>query len=398
MKICPQCNREYPDASTYCREDGTTLTIVDDARDIESRPASGTAAASASSRITSATSAIPRTNPRREAARSTQSPSQGSGYRCRKCKLSMEYGDRFCPSCGATQRDRLGNISLPITLTSPLTITAVIFVLLGTVWGIYHAVARKPQSTAPNSNTSSQTASTNQAAPAPSMSVNSGSTTPNNIAVDGNASNPFGVSAQDPDMVTNFGVPLLYETTSFGKVTPGIRAQRIAARLNDCFLNDLKPPRTVLNMRQGFLKSDNSGTKYVFFGYLHAGANHDTADIIATIDPATAAECKVSPTTLACWWRDILRDWLLIDNGSPPQYTVAYTPVLMDFYNSLPAGNGNDTSSLSRFLQAENTLVNSNDELEKLRLLCVTVPANYVAHPDNYSPSLNDDGGPSTSG
>lgn len=51
-----------------------------------------------------------------------------------------------------------------------------------------------------------------------------------------------------------------------------------------------------------------------------------------------------------------------------------------------------------RFMKAENTLINSNDEFEKLRLLYCSVPPNYIAHPDNYSPSLNDDGGPSTSG
>jgi len=206
----------------------------------------------------------------------------------------------------------------------------------------------------------------------------------------------FAIDAVDPTTVTNFGVPLITEVVSYGSNSPKVRAQRIASRLNDCYDNDLIPPRTVLNCRQGFIKGDASGTKYVFFGYLHEGDRHDTADIIATIDKSTAAHCHVSPTALACWWRDILRDWLLIDHGQQPQYTVQYTPELKDFFNAIPAGDRADQPQ--RYQKAVDTLINSNDEYERLRLLSLTVPPNYVVTPDNYTPSLADDGGPNTSG
>ncbi len=209
---------------------------------------------------------------------------------------------------------------------------------------------------------------------------------------------PFAYDPQDPATVTNFGVPIITELVPYGKNSAEVRAKRIADRLNDCFLNDLTPPRTVENMRQGILRGDSSGTKYVFFGYLHQGGNHDTADIVATVDPVTAARCKVSPVVLACWWRDVLRDWLLIDHGQAPQYTVAYTPVLKDFFDDLPPGGNDGTAMSDRFQKAANTLTNANDEYEQLRGLSDTVPANYVAQPDNYTPALNDDGGPSTSG
>ena len=225
------------------------------------------------------------------------------------------------------------------------------------------------------------------------VSGNPGPTPPPPAAV-----GPFATDSQDPTIVTNFGVPLLTQLVPYGKNSPAVRAKRIADRMNDCFLNDLKPPRTVKNMRQGYLRSDTSGTEYVFFGYLHQGGNHDTADIVATVDPVTAAHCKVSPVVLACWWRDVLRDWLLIDHGQAPQFTVAYTPVMKDFYKDLPPGGDDVTAMTDRFQKAADTLTNTNDEYEQLRGLSSTVPPHYVARPDNYTPALNDDGGPSTSG
>ncbi|MCA1595017.1 MAG: hypothetical protein LC772_01100 [Chloroflexi bacterium] len=181
---------------------------------------------------------------------------------------------------------------------------------------------------------------------------------------------------------------------TYDRMTPAVRAEKLAARLNDCYVNDLKLPRTVTNMRQGNLIGDPNKTEYVFFGYLHPNGR-DTADIIATVDPATAAHYKVSPLKLACWWRDILRDWLLIDQGQPPRYTVQYTPLLMDFYKNLQSGQG-DMSS--RFLTAMSNLIDTNDEYEKIARLSGQVPPNYRFTPDNYHPVLNDDSKPSNSG
>lgn len=205
---------------------------------------------------------------------------------------------------------------------------------------------------------------------------------------------PFACDPRDPTTVRNLGIPLITELVANDRMSPESRAAKIAARLNDCFVNDLKPPRTVLNLRQGNLIEDPNATEYVFFGYLHPNGK-DTADIIATVDAATAAHYGVPPVELACWWRDILRDWLLIDQGQAPRYTVAYTPLLMDFYKRLEAGQG---AMPGRFESAKKGLIDAADEYEQFGKLSGTPPANYKYTADDYHPILNDDSKPESSG
>ncbi|MCA1595002.1 MAG: hypothetical protein LC772_01025 [Chloroflexi bacterium] len=205
---------------------------------------------------------------------------------------------------------------------------------------------------------------------------------------------PFGRDPGQPATVRNLGIPILTEFVANDRMSPESRAAKIAARLNDCFVNDLKPPRTVLNLRQGNLANNPNATEYVFFGYLHANGK-DTADIIATVDAATAAHYNVAPVELACWWRDILRDWLLIDQGQAPRFTVPYSPVLMDFYKELAASHGDMPG---RFKSATRSMIDAGDEYEKIGTLSGAPPANYHYTADNYQPILNDDSKPETSG
>lgn len=294
-----------------------------------------------------------------------------------------------CPECDKPLRLKQTKSRSRLPLMVPLLIGIVLFLILGVALAIH-----RPQS----HNSGGVPATAIMTVPSAINSLPSAQKPLVATASNDSPNVPFAIDPQEPTTVTNFGVPLLTELVSYGHNSPKVRAEKIASRLNDCYLNDLKPPRTVKNLRQGNLIGDSSGTKYVFFGYLHPGGSHDTADIVATIDPDTAAHCQVSPVVLACWWRDIIRDWLLINNGQSPQFTVVYTPVMKDFYNAIPPSSMDTTDQSNRFRKAVDTLINSNDEYEQLRILSTTVPKNYIARPDNYSPALNDDGGPTTSG
>lgn len=216
-----------------------------------------------------------------------------------------------------------------------------------------------------------------------------GSNKPSGIA------GPFSTSHEDPYTVESHGVPVLSEAESYDGETPAARAAKVVRRLNDCFMNDLTPVRSVANLRQGLLTGREAEVRYVFFGYLHSDQKHETADVIVTVDPKTAKRYHSDPTTLACWWRDVIRDWLLMDQGKPPTYTVKYNRVLERLFHRLEAVNRNYKTLDARFGKALSDLIDANyADYDQLRLLYSSVPRGYDPRPDNYQPILADDGGP----
>ena len=123
MKACPQCQKEYPDQSTFCGLDGTSLvaqSLVVTAAPAESVPASvsplhysevgGSVPTNiplsppvngfmekpqvqANGHLSPSDSKVEST------ARAVENP-PNVPVKCRKCRKSMDADDPFCPSCG----------------------------------------------------------------------------------------------------------------------------------------------------------------------------------------------------------------------------------------------------------------------------------------------------------
>jgi hypothetical protein len=203
---------------------------------------------------------------------------------------------------------------------------------------------------------------------------------------------PFTVRADSNGFsVLDSGVRILTINTNSAGFTAKKRAQIVAERLNDILMNDLpKPDRSV----EGFFQGDLNGAQIVGFGYLtgHRNVKNATADLIVTVDAGSARlDGGRTPRVLACWWRDIFRDWLLMNMGKAPAYTTRYTPVLKDFYASLQEQGGG--TEIHRFAAALSHLADVDyREFNSLRTLYSAAPANYVPNPDDiHNPVLSSD-------
>lgn len=193
--------------------------------------------------------------------------------------------------------------------------------------------------------------------------------------------------------VTYNGLPLLALTTSYQDWSPQRRVNRIAYRLNDN-IGDLKnTPTTVANVLQGV----RAGDPIVLFEYADKEENY-IGDLEVTVDQQTAQSCNVSdPTRLACWWRDLIRDYFLINQGKSPDYPLNNPPEpLVNLYTRLQTlgvdENHPPTSDLCARVRTD--LINQDpQEFDKLRNLYQTVPADYAPQPDNIAdPNIKDEG------
>jgi hypothetical protein len=102
MKVCPQCQREYPDQSTFCRQDGAAL--------VGQVAVASPITADRSEQSESAPTTIPlpppngsqQESPRKvsDAARSYDNPLASTPEVCRKCRKPLGVDDPFCASCG----------------------------------------------------------------------------------------------------------------------------------------------------------------------------------------------------------------------------------------------------------------------------------------------------------
>lgn len=211
------------------------------------------------------------------------------------------------------------------------------------------------------------------------------------------ASDPFRTGT-GPDAVTlrHYGIAILAETEPIelhsGQAEsktvwpPEERARRLALRLNDnlgdvsgLIASGVSVSDAVKNVLVGRL----NGAYIIYFKYGKAEGDK-MGDVIFTVDSATARDCHTDAETLAYWWRDLLRNHLLITLGQPPVYPVDSTgqdhppAPLVDLHRRLKAVDGDRVPDAAAFHQVEDDLLNHNlnDAVENLYR---NVPADF--HP-----------------
>lgn len=171
-------------------------------------------------------------------------------------------------------------------------------------------------------------------------------------------------------LVSNQGIPLIQQTQTAGGLTPVERAEVVAQRLNDLSATDTLQAELIL-----VRLVDNTAT--VFASPL---SNGGFGQVLATVDGKTAAQFgfENEPGLLAFWWRDVLRDHVLIISGKPPIYTTPYAQPMQRLYG-LCRSQGVPTpktieNALSQLSPAE------KDALQSL----------YINVPSNYRPQITD--------
>ena len=211
----------------------------------------------------------------------------------------------------------------------------------------------------------------------------------------------------DGHTVYNYGLVILSESRPFTFFspktnknetwTPEIRAGRLAYRLNDN-LGDVKgmigqgvsTEDAVKNVLQGTL----SGDPVIYFKYGKADGDK-MGDLILTVDAQTAADCgSPDPVRLSCWWRDMVRDYLLINLGRPPIYPLdaAGNPnppaPLQDLFARLQKAVGQGPPDSTAFHAVYNDLLlpANQKSYNDLQTLYKTLPPDYVAAPDPIVP------------
>lgn len=173
-------------------------------------------------------------------------------------------------------------------------------------------------------------------------------------------------------LITDHGLPLIAETQTFQWV-PEERARRVTARLN------MIAASHELNAASVTMRRVN-GYPTVFY-YHHHGLGSE-GHILATIDPLTASQFghEDNAEALAYWWRDVLKDHLLLIEGEAPRYTTRYTPNLQRLHEHLQ-GIRAGVPSHSSFDLVLSQL--SLQERTDLRNLYRNVPVNYRPQPDD---------------
>ena len=194
--------------------------------------------------------------------------------------------------------------------------------------------------------------------------------------------------------------------------TPEIRAGRLAYRLNDN-MGDVKDmiaqgvstEDAVKNALRGTL----SGDPIIYFKYGKAEGDK-MGDLILTVDTQTAADCGCpDPVRLSCWWRDMVRDYLLINLGHPLIYPLdaagnpAPSAPLQDLYARLKNVTGQtaagqeaggqkagelrppDTGAF-RAVYDDLLLPANQKPYNDLQTLYKTLPPDYAATPDPVIP------------
>lgn len=174
-------------------------------------------------------------------------------------------------------------------------------------------------------------------------------------------------------VVENHGVPLIVETQIANNWSPEERARRVAARLN------MIASTHGISADSIFMRVVR-GMPTVFFYHEHGPRSQ--GHVLATIDHATARQFgfEKKSRNLAYWWRDVLRDHVLIVQGKSPRWTSRYAPPMQHLYTALQEHRkgvpDHDTfeRALSELLPAER---------ESLKTLYISVPANYEPRLDD---------------
>lgn len=172
-------------------------------------------------------------------------------------------------------------------------------------------------------------------------------------------------------MVENHSVPLIVETQVANNWSPEERARRVAARLN------MIATTHGISADSVFMR-EVRGMPTVFFYHEHGPGSQ--GHVLATIDPATAHQFGFEdrPQILAHWWRDVVRDHILLVQGKSPRWTTRYAPPLQRLYAALQR-HRKGVPNHDAFEQALSDLPSA--ELESLKTLYVSVPANYQPKP-----------------
>jgi len=66
------------------------------------------------------------------------------------------------------------------------------------------------------------------------------------------------------------------------------------------------------------------------------------SDLIVTVDNRTAADLGKSRWLLAHWWRDLFRDYMLVDRGQTPRYVAPAEPLMGDYSRAKKAHAGDE--------------------------------------------------------
>jgi serine/threonine protein kinase len=120
-------------------------------------------------------------------------------------------------------------------------------------------------------------------------------------------------------MVRAHGIPVLVITEPEGGVTPVQRAADTARRLE----------RLLANRSTGLLEAEQleaipSSSGALVLARRPEGREPAANDLVVTVDEPTAATyAQTSRTSLALWWRDVLRDQIRLARGRQPAATAA---------------------------------------------------------------------------
>jgi serine/threonine protein kinase len=135
-------------------------------------------------------------------------------------------------------------------------------------------------------------------------------------------------SGKEYGIVRAHGVPVIVLTQPSGRLTPAQRAVWTADRLERL----LAGGGEALQPEQLEVMRDASGALVLARRAKDStGDTPDPDDVIVTVDGATAAAyAGTNPTSLALWWRDVLRDQIRLARGRPPVFTykTAYAAAL----------------------------------------------------------------------
>lgn len=119
----------------------------------------------------------------------------------------------------------------------------------------------------------------------------------------------------------------------------------------------------------------------VFYGHLHDGQFVSGPETLATIDAATADSYQTTPSFLAAYWRDILRDIIAISRGEKSKGSSLgeeFSTVLEKAAQGQPSRQPS-IATLRAVLRNLN-----NKKIQKLRKAFIQMPDNYRYQPDQF--------------
>lgn len=148
-------------------------------------------------------------------------------------------------------------------------------------------------------------------------------------AVDPRTGDEYGI-------VRAHGVPIFVITRPFGELKPAQRAERTAERLERMLSGERGGP-----LEPDQLDAVHNGRGELVLARRRKGTpsrEPDPEDVVVTVDAPTASTyAGTSRTSLALWWRDLLRDQIRLAHGKPPvsTYDTRYGRILDTVYQRI---------------------------------------------------------------